>query len=47
MWQHVVELEDGGEEPIMEIREWLDESGKQTSVDVTDLGKVRLQQRVD
>eukprot|EP00752_Nemacystus_decipiens_P006076 g5484.t1 len=38
--EHVVELEDGGEEPIMEIREWLDESGKQTSVDVTDLGKV-------
>lgn len=42
MWQHVVELEDGGEEPIMEIREWLDESGEQTSVDVTDLGKVRF-----
>lgn len=39
--QHVVEVEDGQETPIMEIREWLDESGKQTSVDVTDLGKVR------
>lgn len=24
----------------MEIKEWLDDSGKQTSVDVTDLGKV-------
>lgn len=31
----------------MEIREWLDDSGKQTSVDVTDLGKVRLRQLVD
>lgn len=42
MWQHVVELEDGEDAPpIMEIREWLDESGNQTSVDVTDLGKVR------
>ncbi|CAM9540832.1 unnamed protein product [Ectocarpus sp. 6 AP-2014] len=38
--EHVVEVEDGQEAPIMEIREWLDESGKQTSVDVTDLGKV-------
>lgn len=47
MWQHVVELEDGGEEPIMEIREWLDESGQQTSVNVTDLGKVISRQRVD
>ena len=47
MWQHVVELEDGGEEPIMEIREWLDESGNQTSVDVTDLGKVRLRQHIN
>lgn len=39
--QHVVEVEDGQDAPIMEIREWLDESGNQTSVDVTDLGKVR------
>eukprot|EP00903_Cladosiphon_okamuranus_P014461 g13417.t1 len=38
--EHVVEVEDEGEEPIIEIREWLDESGQQTSVDVTDLGKV-------
>lgn len=39
--QRVVEVEDGEEAPpIMEIREWIDESGKQTSVDVTDLGKV-------
>lgn len=43
----MAEVGDGGEEPIMEIREWLDESGQQTSVDVTDLGKVRLRQRVD
>lgn len=39
--QHVVEVEGGEDAPIMEIREWLDESGEQTSVDVTDLGKVR------
>ncbi|CAN0190326.1 unnamed protein product [Ectocarpus sp. 8 AP-2014] len=38
--EHIVEVEDGQEAPIMEIREWLDESGNQTSVDVTDLGKV-------
>ncbi|CAM9928313.1 unnamed protein product [Pylaiella littoralis] len=39
--EHVVRVEDGeAAPPIMEIREWLDESGKQTSVDVTDLGKV-------
>lgn len=40
VWQHVVNVEDRGEAPIMEIREWLDDTGKQTSVDVTDLGKV-------
>lgn len=41
VWQRVVGVEDGEDAPpIMEIREWLDESGKQTSVDVTDLGKV-------
>ncbi|CAM9592642.1 unnamed protein product [Scytosiphon promiscuus] len=38
--EHVVEVEGGEDAPIMEIREWLDESGEQTSVDVTDLGKV-------
>ena len=38
--QHTVVLEDGEEDPSMEIKEWLDDSGKQTSVDVTDLGKV-------
>lgn len=35
-----MEFEDGEEAPITEIREWLDDSGKQISVDVTDLGKV-------
>ena len=38
--QHTMVLEDGEEDPIMEIKEWLDDSGQQTSVDVTDLGKV-------
>ena len=36
----VSKVEKAGEDPIVDIREWLDESGKHTSVDVTDLGKV-------
>lgn len=38
-----MEFEDGEEAPIMEIREWLDDSGEQISADVTDLGKVIAQ----